>query len=106
MKDSLLNENPNPVALWGVLFRLPQLLVRESGIFFLMSALDLFATYLLLRYSEQGSLQLIVYEFNPIADFFLNRWGVEGSVICAEFLFHRNMFFQFSLGCGVSYRTV
>ncbi len=31
----------------GVLFRLPQLLVRESGIFFLMSALDLFVTYLL-----------------------------------------------------------
>lgn len=47
---------------------------RELLWFVLVSALDIFATYILLRHGEQFS------ESNPIALFFLDRWGIKGMI--------------------------
>lgn len=47
---------------------------RELLQFVLVSALDVFATYILLRNGDHFS------ESNPVAQFFLNRWGIKGMI--------------------------
>lgn len=47
---------------------------RELLWFVLVSALDIFATYILLRQGDQFS------ESNPIARYFLDRWGIKGLI--------------------------
>lgn len=58
--------------------RLP--LERETTWFILVSALDVFMTYLLLRYSFERRLNVFIIESNPIADRFFRYWGVKGMV--------------------------
>ncbi len=61
----------SPHGLWHVFFgNLP--LQNETNIFILISVLDIFATYALLRFGG--------HEANPIANFFLSRWNVQGMV--------------------------
>lgn len=47
-------------------------LQNETNVFILVSVLDIFMTYALLRYGG--------HEANPIANFFLRRWNVQGMV--------------------------
>ncbi len=61
-------------------------LEREMILFVLASALDVFMTYLLLRYSSDGRTQLQVVESNPVARYFFIHWGIRGMI-----------FFKFSL---------
>ena len=57
--------------LWRVFFG-PLPLQNETSVFILVSVLDIFTTYALLRFGG--------HEANPIANFFLRRWNVQGMV--------------------------
>lgn len=46
---------------------------QELLLFVLVSTLDIFATYILLR---DGNF----FESNPVAQFFYNRWGIKGMI--------------------------
>jgi uncharacterized membrane protein len=49
----------------------------ETLIYVLLSAVDLLATYFLLRQNIQN---LEFVESNPVARFFLDRWGIKGMI--------------------------
>ncbi len=53
-------------------------LEHETALFVLVSALDLMMTWVLLYRSEGASAQIV--ESNPIANYFLMRWGLKGMV--------------------------
>jgi hypothetical protein len=55
-------------------------LETETARFILVNALDLFMTFLLLYFSNRGMLRKAVVESNPVADFFIKRWGTSGLV--------------------------
>jgi len=55
-------------------------LEAETTRFILVSALDVFMTYLALRYSEEGKTSRVIGEGNAIAGYFINRWGIRGMV--------------------------
>ncbi len=84
--SNLPDKQPNPDssepecdALWKLLHgQLP--LEKETVFFILASALDVFMTYLVLRYSADGKLQADIVESNPVAAWFFNRWGMKGMV--------------------------
>ena len=65
---------------WTMLFRRPLPLQRESALFLMVSALDVFMTYLLLVSSSEEGFGPGFYESNPVPRFFLNHWGVRGLV--------------------------
>ena len=68
-----------PCSLSRVLGRkLP--LEAETTRFILASALDVFMTYLALRYSEDGRTSRVIGEENAFAAFFIHRWGIRGMV--------------------------
>lgn len=46
--------------------------------FALVGALDVFLTYLLLRFSSQGLTHNMVIESNPVARWVLQQWGFNG----------------------------
>jgi len=48
---------------------------QESLLFVLVSALDVFMTYILLSHSNG-----LFYESNPVARFFIREWGPKGMV--------------------------
>lgn len=54
-------------------------LERETCVFILVNALDVFMTYLLLRTNQPGSSAYVV-ESNQIANYFIAGWGVKGMV--------------------------
>ena len=53
----------------------------ELSWFILVGALDVFMTYLILRYSAEGRTQNILVEGNPLARWILQQWGIQGMVI-------------------------
>ncbi len=53
----------------------------ELSWFILVGALDVFMTYLILRYSAEGRTQNVLIEGNPIARWVLFNWGMKGMVI-------------------------
>lgn len=53
----------------------------ELSWFVLVGALDVFMTYLILRYSAEGRTQNVLIEGNPIARWVLHKWGMQGMVI-------------------------
>ncbi|MEZ6124894.1 MAG: DUF5658 family protein [Planctomycetaceae bacterium] len=53
----------------------------ELSWFILVGALDVFMTYLLLRFSAEGRTQNPFIEGNPVARWVLHRWGLRGMVI-------------------------
>ena len=53
---------------------------QETIRFVLVSALDLFMTYLLLFASRSGWTHMAIRESNPIADFFYGGWGIRGMI--------------------------
>jgi hypothetical protein len=55
-------------------------LQRESALFLLASALDVFMTYLLLLMSEEESGGPGFYESNPVPRLFYHLWGLHGLV--------------------------
>jgi len=71
----------NVMALVRLVFgrRLP--LERETSLFVLVSALDVFMTYLILRYSAEQRLPLVFTEANAVARYFLHHWGIKGMVL-------------------------
>lgn len=62
-------------SLWYRLFHKERVLEQETVLFIFASALDFFMTYLLLSRDD-----IRFYESNPVADYFLARWGVRGLV--------------------------
>lgn len=48
--------------------------------FVLVGALDVFMTYLILRYSAEGRTSNTLIEGNPIARWVLHQWGIRGMV--------------------------
>lgn len=58
--------------------RLP--LEHETAIYLLVSAFDVFMTYLLLRNDRAPESGQYFFEANPIARFFLHHWGMKGMV--------------------------
>ncbi len=62
-----------PISFWEQLFKRHRPLEKETAFFILVSALDVFMTWLLLRRSGYR-------ESNVIANFFLNHWGMQGMV--------------------------
>lgn len=87
MTDSPGNESQSPVkpedskpSLWQRMIGRNLPLENECALFILVSALDVFMTYLALRYSEEGRTSRIIGEGNPIAAYFINRWGIKGMV--------------------------
>jgi hypothetical protein len=79
MDDSMRGKKAAAESLWQFLFRAHLPLRRETMLFVLASALDVFMTYILLN---RGGFR----ESNPIADYFISGWGKNGMV-----------FFKFSL---------
>ena len=61
----------------------PWRLMYETEIswFILVGALDVFMTYLILRYSAEGRTRNVLIEGNPIARWILHMWGIRGMVI-------------------------
>lgn len=55
-------------------------LESETTHFILVNALDVFMTYLALSYSAAGRTSRLIGEGNPIARWFLHRWGPRGMV--------------------------
>lgn len=53
----------------------------ELSWFILAGALDVFMTYLILRYSAEGRTQNVMIEGNPVARWILHQWGMQGMVI-------------------------
>ena len=53
----------------------------ELSWFILVGALDVFMTYVILRFSAEGRTQNVMIESNPIAQAILHRWGIKGMVI-------------------------
>ena len=53
----------------------------EISWFILVGALDVFMTYLILRYSAEGRTRNVMIEGNPIARWVLHQWGIRGMVI-------------------------
>ena len=52
----------------------------EISRFILVGALDVFMTYLILRYSAEGRTRNVLIEGNPIARWILHTWGMNGMV--------------------------
>ena len=80
MKETICTADFPETSAWRIVVRPLQPLERETSLFLLVSGLDLLITCLLLGVSVQGGFKLTFYECNPIADFFLHRWGIEGFV--------------------------
>lgn len=59
---------------WGFRQKLP--LETETTIFILVNVLDFAMTYWMLAHREMGLGNF--YESNPVAQYFLNHWGVKG----------------------------
>jgi hypothetical protein len=77
--DSTKTPRTKRFSLFRVLGRkLP--LEAETTRFVLASALDVFMTYLALRYSEEGRTSRVIGEGNAFAAFFIHRWGIRGMV--------------------------
>ena len=82
MHDSCSSKSSD--SAWALLFRRPLPLQRESALFLLVSALDVFMTYLLLVNSAEEAGGVGFYESNPVPRFFLNSWGLRG-LVCFKF---------------------
>ncbi len=54
-------------------------LERETCVFILVNALDVFMTYLLLRTNQPGN-STRFFESNQIANYFIAGWGIKGMV--------------------------
>ena len=52
----------------------------ELSWFILISALDVFMTYIILRSSAENRTSNVMYESNPVAQWILHRWGMPGMV--------------------------
>lgn len=52
----------------------------ELSWFILVGAMDVFMTYLILRFSAEGRTQNPLIEGNPLARMILHRWGIRGMV--------------------------
>lgn len=53
----------------------------ELSWFILVCALDVFMTYVILRYSAEGRTRHVMIEGNPVARWVLVRWGIPGMVV-------------------------
>lgn len=53
----------------------------EISWFVLVGALDVFMTYIILRFSHDGQTRHTLVESNPVAAWVLHRWGMRGMVI-------------------------
>ncbi|MCA9084984.1 MAG: hypothetical protein KDA81_13060 [Planctomycetaceae bacterium] len=53
----------------------------ELSWFILVGALDVFMTYLILRYSAEGRTRQVLIESNPLAQWVLRHWGIRGMVV-------------------------
>lgn len=62
---------------WGFRQKLP--LEHETALFILVNVLDFATTYYMLMHREQGDGSF--YESNPVAQYFLNHWGVKGLLL-------------------------
>ena len=80
MVESKSPKRPRPESPWKTLFHISLPLERETSLFIMVSALDVFMTYMLLRYSHDGRTNAVIRESNPIAAFFFSRWGMRGMV--------------------------
>ncbi len=56
-------------------------LESEMSWFVLVSVLDIVMTFLALRFSAEGQTQLPIVESNPVAHWFLSRWGIRGMAL-------------------------
>ena len=62
------------------LFREKLSLESETARFILVSALDIFMTYMVIRYSLEGRTSLEISEGNPIPAFLIRQWGIGGMI--------------------------
>ena len=68
------------LSILGRIFNRKLPLETETTRFILANALDVFMTYLALSYSAAGRTSRLIGEGNPIARWFINRWGPKGMV--------------------------
>lgn len=59
----------------------PLLFEQEISWFVLAGALDVFMTYIILRFSHDGQTQHVMIESNPVAGWILHRWGFRGMIM-------------------------
>lgn len=62
------------------------LLETETAWFVLMSALDFAVTLILLNQPGLNNQEMLFFESNPIAAYFLNRWGIKGLLFFKAFI--------------------
>jgi len=79
--DATVHTNTRSASsLWYLVFRQPRPLETETTLYVLASALDLFMTYILLRYQGDYGGPTTFYESNPVAHYFFLNWGFPGMV--------------------------
>ena len=61
-------------------------LEAETTRFILVNTLDIFMTYLALRYTAEGRTSAIIGEGNPVGDYFIKGWGIKGMVYFKMFM--------------------
>ena len=74
MKKTIHRSSLGRLFFWGFRQKLP--LEHETVMFILVNVLDFATTYYMLMHRDQGGGSF--YESNPVAQYFLNRWGVKG----------------------------
>ena len=77
MKSSRSDNPLGRLLYFGFRQRLP--LEHETALFILVNVLDFATTYYMLMHREQGDGSF--YESNPVAQYFLNHWGVKGLLL-------------------------
>jgi hypothetical protein len=80
MSNSLSRPSIEFRKIWETLFRLPLPLQRESGLYLIVSVLDVLMTCLLLADLTGVTGQAIFYESNPVARYFFEGWGLSGII--------------------------
>jgi hypothetical protein len=74
-------QRPSPLRKFTkVLFRIELPLQRESALYLIVSVLDVMMTWILLADFAKVGGEVIFYESNPVARFFLEHWNVGGIV--------------------------
>ena len=72
---------PDPGHFGRTLFKLLKVRHQQETLRFVFaSAMDIFMTFLLLYMSAKKLTTLKIIESNPVARFFIDRWGIRGMV--------------------------
>ena len=86
MSDQTKSESAESQGWFARTFGSKLPLETETTRFILVSTLDIFMTYLALRFSAEQRTSSSIGEGNPVADYFIHNWGIRGMVFFKMFM--------------------